>query len=422
MAQIKITEVDINLLKFSEFNPRYLSPKAEADLTASIKKYGLVDPVLVQSNPERKNILIGGNQRVFVAKKLGHKTVPVVYLNLSLEKEKELLIRLNSNHGEWDYNLLKNFDLSMLLDIGFGDEELNHIWTDALAIEDDDFDIEKALSKHKNPKSKTGELYKLGDHYILCADSQDLKNVERLLNSNKVDLILNDPPYNLNYSYNNGFSTKGKYGSKMTNDSKSETEYTYFLRTSIKNSLAVAKPDAHFSYWCDENFIWLLQSLYKELGIKHQRVNFWVKNGHSPTPQVAFNKITEICIYGTTGKPYLNPKVTNLNEVMNKEISSGNRLIDDILDEINLWLVKRLPTSSYSHPTAKPPTLYDKLLRRCTKPGDIILDLFAGSGTSIISAEQLKRRVFAIEQEPLFVDVILERYAQLTGKEAILCK
>lgn len=422
MAQIKITEVDINLLKFNEFNPRYLSPKAEADLTASIKKYGLVDPVLAQSNPERKNFLIGGNQRVFVARKLGYKTVPVVYLNLSLEKEKELLIRLNSNHGEWDYNLLKNFDLSMLLDVGFGDEELNHIWTDALAIEDDDFNIEKALSKHKDPKSKTGELYKLGNHYILCDDSQDLKNVERLVNGNKVDLILNDPPYNLNYSYNNGFSTKGKYGSKMTNDLKSETEYTDFLRTSIINSLAVAKPDAHFAYWCDENFIWLLQSLYKELGIKHQRVNFWVKNGHSPTPQVAFNKITEICIYGTTGKPYLNPKVTNFNEVMNKEISSGNRLIDDILDEINLWLVKRLPTSSYSHPTSKPPTLYDKLLRRCTKPGDIILDLFAGSGTSIISAEQLKRRVFAIEQEPLFVDVILERYAQLTGKEAILCK
>lgn len=84
--------------------------------------------------------------------------------------------------------------------------------------------------------------------------------------------------------------------------------------------------------------------------------------------------------------------------------------------------MKRLPTSSYKHPTAKPPTLYEKLLRRCTKPGDTILDLFAGSGTSIIAAEQLKRRVFAIEQEPTLVDVILERYKELTGKEGVLCK
>lgn len=104
----------------------------------------------------------------------------------------------------------------------------------------------------------------------------------------------------------------------MTNDSKSEAEYTNFLRRSIQNSLAVTKPDAHFAYWCDENYVGLLQSLYKELGIKHQRVNIWVKNSMNPTPQVAFNKITEFCVYGITGKPYLNPKVTNLSEVMNK--------------------------------------------------------------------------------------------------------
>lgn len=422
MPNINITEVDIELLKFSEFNPRYLSEKAEADLTASIKKYGLVDPVLANFHPDRKNVLIGGNQRIFVAKKLGYKTVPVVYLNLSLELEKELCLRLNANQGEWSYDLLKTFDVSLLLDVGFSDEDLQHVWSDTLEIEDDGFDVAKAVKEHKEPKSKTGELYKLGEHFILCGNSLDPENVGRLLGKNKIDLVLNDPPYNLGYSYDKGFSTKGKYGSKMTNDAKSETEYMEFIRQSIKNSLAFTKPDAHFTYWCDENFIWLFQELYKELGIKHQRVNFWVKNGFSPVPQVAFNKAVEVCIYGTTGKPYLNPKVTNLTEVMNKEIGSGNRLIDDILDEINLWLVKRLPTASYSHPTSKPPTLYEKLLRRCTKPGDHILDLFAGSGTSIIAAEQLKRRVFAVEQEPLFVDVIIDRFQELTGKEAILCK
>lgn len=422
MSNIQITQVAIELLKATDYNPRTLSNKQESDLTESLKRFTILDPLIVNSSPERMNTIVGGHSRYLIAKKLGYKTVPVVYVNLSLERERELNLRLNANGGSWDYNLLKSFDVSLLLDVGFADEDLQHIWSDTLEIEDDEFDVAKAVKEHAEPKSKTGELYRLGGHFVLCGNSLDLQNVERLVGKNKVDLVLNDPPYNLGYSYDKGFSTKGKYGSKMTNDAKSDAEYMEFIRQSIKNSLAFTKPDAHFTYWCDENYIWLFQELYKELGIKHQRVNFWVKNGFSPVPQVAFNKAVEVCIYGTTGKPYLNPKVTNLTEVMNKEIGSGNRLIDDILDEINLWLVKRLPTASYSHPTAKPPTLYEKLLRRCTKPGDLILDLFAGSGTSIIAAEQLKRRVFAMEQEPLFVDVIIDRYQELTGKEAILCK
>jgi len=146
-----------------------------------------------------------------------------------------------------------------------------------------------------------------------------------------------------------------------------------------------------------------------------------VKNNHNMTPQVAFNKAYEPCVYATRGKPYFAP-INNLNEVLNKEVATGNRTLDDILDLLDLWLVKRLPGQDYEHPTAKPPTLHEKPLRRCTKPSDVVVDLFGGSGSTLIACEQLKRRAFLCEIDPVFCDVIIKRFTELTGKEATLCQ
>ena len=117
------------------------------------------------------------------------------------------------------------------------------------------------------------------------------------------------------------------------------------------------------------------------------------------------------------GKPYLSKSLTNISEVLNKEVGSGNRLHDDIYDLLNIWLSKRLPAAGYEHPTEKPPTLHERPLRRCTKIGDNVLDLFGGSGSTLIASEQLKRKCFMAESEPIFCDLIIRRYKQLTGKE-----
>jgi DNA modification methylase len=136
------------------------------------------------------------------------------------------------------------------------------------------------------------------------------------------------------------------------------------------------------------------------------------------TPQVAFNKAMEPVIYATRGKPFLAPTLTNLNEVMNKEVTNGNRLSDDVLDLLNIWLVKRVAGQDYTHPTEKPPTLHEKALRRCTRPGDTVLDLFAGSGSTLIACEQMKRRCLTVEIEPVFCDVIIKRFESLTQTHA----
>jgi len=148
----------------------------------------------------------------------------------------------------------------------------------------------------------------------------------------------------------------------------------------------------------------------------------WIKNNMSPTPQTAFNKAYEPCVYATRGKPYLAQTIKNLSEIMNKEVGTGNRIMDDIADLFNIWLVKRLPTSEYEHPTSKPPTLHEKALRRCTKPGDTILDLFGGGGSTLVACEQLKRKCLLIEKDPVFCDVIVNRFELLTGIKAKLIK
>lgn len=417
MSKIQVTHVAIEELIPSEYNPRSLSARAEADLTESLSRFSLLDPLIVNSNPDRKNVIVGGHQRFAVAKKLGYKTVPVIYVHLTPDKEKELNLRLNKNTGEFDLELLRNFDMSLLLDVGFEDSDLSEIWDDALETEDDEYDVEKSVVEHSTPKTKPGDFLRLGQHYLLCGDATNPNDVKRLVGENKIDVVYCDSPYNISLDYNTGISTKGKYGATKTQDSKSKEEYGQFLRLAITHALAVSKPDAHFFYYCDQNWIWLLQQLYQELGIKHERVCLWLKNNANMVPQFAFNKVYEPAVYGTRGKPYLSKSVTNLNEVLNKEVGTGNRLTDDVLDLFCIWLEKRKAGQEYLHPTEKPVTLHEKPLRRCSKPGDLVLDTFGGSGSTLIACEQMKRRAFLLEIDPVFCDVIIDRWQSLTRQE-----
>jgi len=420
--QIKIQYISVGQLRSAEYNPRTNTDKQAQELKKSLTKFDVVEPIIVNSAPNRKNIIIGGHFRWRIAKELGYKEIPVVYVNIPyVDKEKELNLRLNRNTGEWDFELLKDFDVELLLDVGFDDSDLSHIWDDNLGVEDDNFDTEKELEKIKEPKTKLGDIYDLGTHRLICGDATDPEVVKKLVREDKAAMLYCDPPYNIALDYNNGIGANRKYGGK-TNDKKSEKDYKIFLKKTLENGLSVALSDSNIFYWCDENYIGLIQEMYKELGITNKRVCLWIKNNQNVTPQTAFNKVYEPCIYGIRGNPYLSDSVKNLNEILNKEVGTGNRLTDDILDLLNIWLAKRLPAQDYEHPTEKPPTLHEKALRRCTKPGDIVLDLFGGSGSTLIACEQLKRRAFLSEIEPIFCDLIIRRYEALTGKEAKLCK
>lgn len=415
---IKIEQVDINQLKPSAYNPRKISDKDFADLKESERRYGIVDPLIVNNLPERKNIIIGGHQRYRAAKELGYKTVPVVYVELDEAREKELNLRLNRNTGEWDLELLKTFDFDLLLDVGFDDYDLGDIWDDALETEDDEFDEEKALKKAAETTIKPGDLFQLGKHRLICGDSADPAVIKRLVGDSQPTMFYSDPPFNIGLNYDKGVGLKAGYGG-TTNDKKSDMEYHAFLSDILAAALPVLPVDTHVFMYCDQNYIGLLQTLMSEHGLKNRRVCLWIKNGFNVVPQVAFNKAYEPCVYATRGTPYLSGKNKNLIEILNKDIAAGNRTSDDIVDLFDIWLARREAGQDYQHPTQKPVTLHEKPLKRCTKVGGHVLDVFGGSGSTLIACEQMKRTALLCEIEPVFCQVIIDRYEALTGQKVV---
>ena len=401
----------------NDHNPRVMSPKQVEDLKKSLTRFNIVEIPVV----DRDNKVLAGHQRLMVLKLLGREDeeIEVRVPNRKLTKTEydQYLLISNRVHGDWDWEkLAANFDIDTLLTSGFDDTDLSHLFDD-LEVEDDQFDIDKELEKIKKPKSKVGDVYQLGTHRLACGDCTDAKVIQKLMDGKHANSILQDPPYNINLSYDKGIGGNKRYGGNV-DDSKSDIEYKELLRKALVNGLSVCEPDAHVFTYCDQKYIWLLQTLYQELSIQNKRVALWIKNVSNPTPQVAFNKQYEPCVYGTRGNPYLSDKALNLSEIMNKEVGSGNRSIEDIYDMIDIWLVKRLNGTDYEHPTQKPPQLHEKALRRCTKPGDILLDCFAGSGSLMAACEQLKRSAYMVEREPVFVDLIIRRYEKLTGQKA----
>jgi len=405
-----------DLLPHAE-NPRTISDKQMKDLVKSFKKFNLVEIPAVDTDGR----ICAGHQRIKAMQILGRgeEEIEVRVPNRKLTKEEydQYLITSNAVGGDWDFEKLKSFDMDMLLDCGFDKDDLSDLWAESLEVEGDDFDEEKELAEIKIPETKPGDLILLGDHRLYCGDATDPASLKKLFGTERASMVYSDPVYNIKFNYKAGISGKANYGGNV-NDNRSYAEYKEFLRKSMENALSVSKKDSHCFYWADQTYIGLIQELYRELGIENRRVCLWLKNSQNPTPGVAFNKCYEPCIYGTRGKPYITKNIQNLNEVLNKEMTTGNSLLEETLDHLDVWTVKRLSGKEYFHATSKPPKLHEKAIRRCTRPSDIILDSFSGSASTMVAAEQLKRRVFATELEPIFCDLAIRRFEKLTGKKA----
>lgn len=261
-------------------------------------------------------------------------------------------LRLNRNTGEWDFELLKEFDSTFLLNIGFDNKDLSDIWNDVLGIEDDNFDVDAKINEVKVPIAQPGDIWQMDNHRLVCGDSQLKETISAAANNHLIDMLYFDPVYEIGLDYNKGIGGKSNYGGN-TNDNKGVENYRSFLTSCISNSLQFCKKDAHVFCYCDQLKTGLIQEVYRELGIESKRVCLWIKNGFNPTPKIAFNKGYEPCVYGTIGTPPLYNQ-SNLNEILNKEIGSGNSTVDDIIDLFDIWIAKREAMNSYQHPTQTP--------------------------------------------------------------------
>jgi DNA modification methylase len=400
-------------------NPRTLSATQLEGLKRSLKKFNLAELPAINTD----GTLVAGNQRVLALSLLGRGDEEIevrVPNRLLTEAEfRDYLLTSNRSGGSWDFEkLAREFNLEELLTAGFDSIDLSNIFDDNLEVTDDELDIEKELKEAEKTDIKQGDRFSLGMHTLICGDSTDRNIVTELIGDNRIDLINIDYPYNIGVDYSAGISGTKNYGGGI-NDSKSDVEFRKFLADILGNAISVSSDNCHVFTWLDEKYIGMMQEVFQSVGVDFKRLCLWAKNNHNPTPQIAFNRAVELCMYGTKGKPHLSGKYKNLTEFQNKEIASGNRLIDDILDMFQIWLVKRLPVNEYMHPTMKPPTLYEKSLRRCSKPGDKVLDLTAGSGSLLVACEALKRQAFLAEIEPTFCQVIINRFQNISHEPVI---
>lgn len=399
----------VRTLKPWKKNPRKITAQAFKKLKERIEQRGFHDVVKIDTD----NTILSGNQRKKALVELGVKEVTVLVPNRDLTDEERDKVALESNFqdGQWNFEELGSFNLEMLVDVGFDQTELENLWGEPAEVGDDKFDVEKELEKIKTPTTKPGDLLILGRHKVICGSATDPAVLKRLFGNEKASMIYSDPPYNIKLNYSKGLGGKRNHGGNV-DDNRTDKEYESFLRKTMDAAMSVAKEDSHWFYYSSQLYVWLIQVLFRELGISNKSICIWAKNAANPVPSIAFGRAYEPVCYGTRGKPYLAKKITNLTEFMNKEIGTGNASFDDI------WTIKRMTGKKMEHSTSKPPELHQKAILRCTKPGDIILDSFSGSASTMIAAEQLKRRVFAVELEPIYCDLAIKRFEKLTGQKA----
>lgn len=411
----------VNALLPQTINPRRMSDKLMSDLKKSLKKYNLVEIPAIDLD----GTIIAGHQRIKALQLLGRGEelidVRIPNRKLTEEESKQYLIASNAIIGDWDFDLLKGFDTGLLLEAGLDAIQLPEFWNKEVETLDDDFDEEKELKKIQEPQTKLGDIICLGNHRVICGDSTKPETLTRLLGNERVSMIYSDPVYNIEIDYNGGIGGKKEYGGAV-NDSRSYEEYHAFIKNSLSAALSVSYPDTHVFYWCDQIYIGLIQEVYRSLGIDNKRVCLWLKNNQNPVPHIAFNKVYEPAVYGIRGTPHLTEELTTNTEVLNKEMGTGNELYRQASAYTDIWTAKRLPAQEYEHATSKPITLHERAIKRCTKPGDIILDSFLGSGSTLLAGEQLGRRVYGCELEPAFCDLIIKRYKAATGKDVTVLK
>ena len=426
----RIVEVPINDLRAADYNPRKWDEKATKNLTASLEVFGMVDPILANSAPKRKNIVIGGHFRLHVAKLLGWKTVPVAYISIpEIEREKELNVRLNKNTGDWDWDMLAQFEQGMLEDIGFESIDIDKLFGETE--DDDEFDVENALAGITEPKSKRGEVYQLGTHKLMCGDACDPNDYAKLMAGEMAQMCFCDPPYNIDYQ--GGMSTHDQNKREgIMNDKMASAEFREFLTKAMSN--IVGKTEGAIYVCMSSSELHNLKPAFEAAGGHLQSFLIWVKNTFTLSRSDWQNQYEPI-LYGwpnTLKNHYyagwrdegnvwedlqtIKPEMTKEGKM---QINLGEYHIEldkwvegRILrkkEQTDIWREKK-PTRSPLHPTQKPINLVAKAIKASSTRGQLVLDPFGGSGSTLIAAEQTGRRCAMLELSERYCDVIRQRY------------
>ncbi len=397
----------------AKYNPRQASEKDERDLALSIDKFSLADPIIINRN----NTVIGGHFRLRMLKARGVQEADVRVPDrlLNDDDEKELNLRLNKNTGSWDWKLLEGFGKDMLAESGFDSADLDRIFE---TVTEDEFDAEKEYQNINVPVTQQGDIYQIGNHRLMCGDATKPEDVALLMNGKLSRLIFTDPPYNVDYKSPGGldYASKkfGGTGGRIFNDNLSDADCLKFYSKVLVNLYQFSTDECSIYWWFANKNEWLNRLAFFKSGWHKSQTLIWLKNSMIFSQGQDYHRIYEPCMFGwKKGKAhYRTKKIANLKDVFNLDFDEFNDLPD-------VWYQKRDVTSEYVHPTQKPVRLAERALRKNSEQGDIVVDMFGGSGSTLMACEQMNRVAYVMELDPKYADVIIKRWEQFTGKHAI---
>lgn len=410
---MEVQDLTLDQIKPYDHNPRDNDGAVDA-VAASIKNFGFKVPIII----DKDQTIVAGHTRFKAAKKLGLQSVPCILAD-DLTEEQVRAFRLADNKvGElagWDFDMLDE-ELRQIMDINmeqFGFE----VPEPEAEITEDDYEVVLP----ENPKSRLGDVYLLGEHRLMVGDSTSPEDVKVLMGGVEANILLTDPPYNIDYT------GKTKDAMKIDNDAWSDdSEFVEFLRKAFFNALEALKPGGAFYVWYAPTQTTNFLRGAAEAGMNIRQQIIWVKNIFSLGRQ-DYQWRHEPCLYGWkdgAGHYFINDRTQSTVQDFTPDFSSMKKTeLVDLLDKIygeSTVIYENKPSRSALHPTMKPVELYAGQIKNSTKPGEIVLDIFGGSGTAIIAAQQLGRRAFVMEYDPHYADVIIDRWEQFTGEEAVL--
>lgn len=413
---MKTTTVAIGDIKPNPNNPRHIKDDKFKKLVASIRDF----PQMLELRPivvDADGMVLGGNMRLKACQTAGLKEVPVIYADqLTEDQQREFIIKDNVGFGEWDWDVLANEWDEVVLDAwgldvpGFDIEEEPEVT-------EDNYEVPDEIQTDIQP----GDLFEIGSHRLLCGDSTDKEQVARLMDGSLADLVVTDPPYNVDY--------EGGTGMKILNDKQSDESFDQFLYDFYTALGAYTKPGGAWYVWSPPG---ITETQFKNQfiasGLLLKQTLIWVKNtmvlGHSD-----YHYKHEPCLYGWkegAAHYFVNDrtKTTVIEDAVDiKKLSKAEmaEMLKTLLSDKTPTTVLRAdkPFRSELHPTMKPVLLIAQLIQNSSRKGEIVTDAFLGSGTTMVAAHQLGRRCYGMELDPKYCQVIIDRMLTLEATLAI---
>ena len=440
---VELREVEIAALKPYERNAKQHSKEQVEKIGRSIRELGFLSPCLIDQDFN----VIAGHGRIMAAKAIGWETVPCVFIEgLTAEERKAYILADNrlTELGEWNMDMVQQ-ELAALADADFDisitgfDTDLR--FDDSMAQITDDGWTDAEVHAEEEPRSRIGDIYQLGEHRLMCGDSTDPVMVAALMDGDKADLLVTDPPYNIGLGGDESGTAQSNDeiashhrrqddGAFLLNDNMEEKEFVEFLTKAMTNAKDALRDGGAFYVWYATRTTEQFLEGLKKAGMEVRQILIWVK-GHFTLGRQDYQWQHEPCLYGwKEGAAHYfldSRKQSTVIEDQMPDLSKMKKAdMEALLREIYKAemptdvIRESKPNISELHPTMKPLKLIARQIRNSSQPGETVLDLFGGSGTTMIACEQMDRRCRMMEFDPHYADVIVDRWEKMTGKKAVL--